>query len=142
MSNPTLAPEALAAWNDIASFWDSQIGKDGNKYWRKLQEPSLSRLLGPILASKPGCRALELATGNGLCARWLAARGAEVLATDGSEKMVEIARTYYESKDGEGAGEGKGKIEFRRLDVTSGEEFGVLGMEERSKGLEVSACHR
>ncbi|KAK0644087.1 S-adenosyl-L-methionine-dependent methyltransferase [Cercophora newfieldiana] len=106
----SLDAESLSAWNVIAPYWDDTIGKDGNKYWRLLQEPSLSRLLGPNLA-KPGCRALDLATGNGLCARWLAGRGAKVYATDGSEVMVGIAK---------GRSEGCG-IEFGVLDVTSKE---------------------
>lgn len=91
MSHPTLAAEALSKWDAIASYWDAGIGRDGNKYWRALQEPCLRRMLGAHLA-KPGCRALDLATGNGLCARWLKAQGAaEVVATDGSEDMLVIA---------------------------------------------------
>jgi 2-polyprenyl-3-methyl-5-hydroxy-6-metoxy-1,4-benzoquinol methylase len=101
----------LSTWSAIASYWDSGVGQDGNKYWRVLQEPSLTRLLGDHL-SRPGCRALDLATGNGLCARWLAARGAKVVATDGSEAMVEIAK-----------GRSEGGIEFGVLDVTSGGDW-------------------
>jgi hypothetical protein len=91
---------------------------DGNKYWRTLQEPCLGRFLNGHL-TKPGCRALDLATGNGLCARWLAERGAKVTATDGSEKMVEITKGRCAGWEG---------IEVELLDVVGGWE-GWLGRE-------------
>lgn len=128
MSHPTLAAEALSKWDAIASYWDAGIGRDGNKYWRALQEPCLRRMLGAHLA-KPGCRALDLATGNGLCARWLKAQGAaEVVATDGSEDMLVIAGGH---EGGEGVEWGGG------LDVTVEEDWGRLLEKER---VEVSHC--
>lgn len=112
---------ALDSWETNASFWDNSIGKDGNIYWQKLQEPSLRRLLGEHLQRQRGeerCRALDLATGNGLCARWLAKHGADVMATDGSENMLKIAR--------EQTGKEMGNIQFRKLDVTQKEDFDAL----------------
>lgn len=122
MSHPTLAAEALSKWDAIASYWDAGIGRDGNKYWRALQEPCLRRMLGAHLA-KPGCRALDLATGNGLCARWMKAHGAaEVVATDGSEDMLVIA----------GGHEGGEGVEWGGvLDVTAEEDWGRLLEKER-----------
>lgn len=115
-------------------YWDESIGKDGNKYWRILQEPSLGRLLGdrlrdPALGGK--VKALDLATGNGLCARWLAAQGADVLATDGSENMLERVRAYVAAA-GEDS-ENKGRIiAVRKLDVTSPADFEALVEEQKS----------
>ncbi|KAK0707857.1 S-adenosyl-L-methionine-dependent methyltransferase [Lasiosphaeris hirsuta] len=117
MSAPELASDALSRWENCAAFWDQTIGRDGNKYWKVLQEPCLGRLLGDHLA-KPAA-ALELATGNGLCARWLADRGASVLATDGSDNMLEIARGHMAGRD----------VELRRLDVTRADEFEGLARE-------------
>lgn len=135
MSAPELASEALAAWDGIAPYWDEGIGKDGNKYWSVLQEPCLARLFQSTLdkfKSAPGsapCRALDLATGNGLCARWLAARGAKVVATDGSEAMVEIAK---------GRSVGVKGVEFRKLDVTSDTDFEALvNVEEGGRGFNI-----
>jgi 2-polyprenyl-3-methyl-5-hydroxy-6-metoxy-1,4-benzoquinol methylase len=136
MSKPTssepiecLSARALAAWETIAPDWDAAITAYGNKYWRRLQEPSLTRLLSPSLSANPNCRALDLATGNGLCARWLRARGAgSVLATDGSEEMLELAR---------GHGDGDVGIMFRKVDVTREKNLGGLVEEEAHGGFDV-----
>jgi 2-polyprenyl-3-methyl-5-hydroxy-6-metoxy-1,4-benzoquinol methylase len=121
----SLSARALATWDIIAPDWDAAITADGNKYWRRLQEPSLRRLLSPTLLAN--CRrALDLATGNGLCARWLLARGAvSVLATDGSEGMLELAR-----------GHGHG-YKVRKVDVTSEKDLGGLVEEEALEGFDV-----
>ncbi|KAL2257195.1 hypothetical protein VTK26DRAFT_523 [Humicola hyalothermophila] len=132
MPAPNLDPaRALETWETIASYWDATITADGNKYWRRLQEPSLRRLLGHHL-SKPGCKALDLATGNGLCARWMLRNGAQsVLATDGAAAMVELARGYGEGAvKGEGSGGESGRLRFRVVDVTSDEQLQSLVEEE------------
>ncbi|KAK1832017.1 ribosomal protein L11 methyltransferase [Podospora conica] len=125
MSHPSLAAEALSKWNAIASHWDAGIGRDGNRYWRVLQEPCLRRMLGAHLA-KPGCRALDVATGNGLCARWMKAQGAAaVVATDGSSEMLRGAEAH---EGGEG-------VEWRVLDVTVEEDWEGLVARERGANL-------
>ena len=125
--NPlALSALSIASWDANAAYWDATITAHGNKYWRRLQEPSLARLLTPSL-SRPGCRALDLATGNGLCARWMARQGAhDVLATDASGAMLALARGHCEGSD---AGEDKG-IRFRQVDVTSREELEALREQE------------
>jgi len=124
MSTPELANEALSVWDDIALYWDTNYTKDGNLYWRVLQEPSIKRLLTEKLAkAETGVvRALDLATGNGIVARLVASYGAEVLATDGSDTMLEIAAGHV--------GEGM-KMTFRKLDVTSDEDFEKLVDDEK-----------
>ncbi|AEO64713.1 uncharacterized protein THITE_2010931, partial [Thermothielavioides terrestris NRRL 8126] len=150
----SLNARALAAWETNAANWDVAITQHGNKYWKRLQEPSLSRLLGARLASSSssssqsgsgsdggdsggkGCRALDLATGNGLCARWLLAKGAGfVLATDATAEMLRIARGYHDRASAErgAGGEGEGgeaKMRFRRVDVTSEADLAALAAEE------------
>ncbi|KAL2131418.1 hypothetical protein VTI74DRAFT_5129 [Chaetomium olivicolor] len=124
--SPSLASLSLAAWETNADYWDASITKHGNKYWRRLQEPSLARLLGPSLSKPGGCKkALDLATGNGLCARWLRSKGAEeVVATDGCAAMLDIAKEHT-------VGDGEGGIRFRTVDVTS--EGDLARLEEESK---------
>ncbi|KAK3375683.1 S-adenosyl-L-methionine-dependent methyltransferase [Lasiosphaeria ovina] len=141
MSAPTpneadLRQPALAVWTAIASYWDANIGASGNKYWTRLQEPCLTRLLGTHLA-RPGCRALDLATGNGLCARWLAARGAAaVVATDGSGAMLELAARRV-AEDGDLGVKGRAKIALRKLDVTEPADFDKLVDDEGSQRFDV-----
>ncbi|KAK1773796.1 S-adenosyl-L-methionine-dependent methyltransferase [Copromyces sp. CBS 386.78] len=122
-SQEELSEMALDAWNTNASYWNDSIGRDGNIYWQKLQEPSLRRLLGDHLKRQPGqepCLALDLATGNGLCARWLAKHGAKVWATDGSSNMLEKAimanQGFAQARN----------IVFSTLDVTKKVDFDHL----------------
>lgn len=118
MSDANLSQAALKTWDANAVFWNETVGVEGNIYWQALQEPCLGRLLSERLAShdkeKNPCLALELSTGNGIGARWLAARGAHVTATDGSVGMVEQARTR---------GDADGRISFGKLDVTDEADF-------------------
>ena len=103
--------ESLAFWDGIASDWDKAIGDAGagNDYWTHLQEPVLRRMLGSV----SGQQAVDLATGNGIVARWLAQEGANVLGTDGSQKMVELAaaRTFVSEAT-------PGTAQFQRLDLS------------------------
>ncbi|KAK3305188.1 S-adenosyl-L-methionine-dependent methyltransferase [Chaetomium strumarium] len=123
-SQPTasLSADAIHAWETIAQYWDATITKHGNKYWRRLQEPCLARLLGPAL-QRPGCKALDLATGNGLCARWLARNGAHsVLATDGTDEMLRLADAHRQTEEEPW----KSKVRLQKLDVTSAADFARL----------------
>ncbi|KAL2265231.1 hypothetical protein VTJ83DRAFT_6331 [Remersonia thermophila] len=133
-SSSSLAAQALSSWDANAAYWDGAITREGNKYWRRLQEPSLARLLAPTFARAGRLRALELATGNGLGARWLAAKLAalsgggeravsEVLATDGSGEMLKVARGYHEDREGVA-------VRWRKVDVTSEEDLATLATEE------------
>ncbi|KAI0809788.1 S-adenosyl-L-methionine-dependent methyltransferase [Xylaria sp. FL0064] len=126
MSVPTSAlhEESIASWKTNAAFWDEGI-QEGNKYWRCLQEPALERMI-PI-QSQTETRVLELATGNGLVARWLVGKGASVLATDVSTEMLDIAKRREKP-------EHQGKISYRQLDVTSSEALGTLANDITTAG--------
>lgn len=111
MSTP--ADNSLANWNVNASFWDEAMGPSGNDYYTDLELPALKRMT----AIQGGERTLDLATGNGLVARWLAGQGVgSVIATDGSEKMVECARGRGAAKDANG--DGDAVVSYQVLDVT------------------------
>ncbi|KAK4096349.1 S-adenosyl-L-methionine-dependent methyltransferase [Parathielavia hyrcaniae] len=123
-STPSLSTRAVSSWEANASYWDATITKEGNKYWRRLQEPCLARLLAPSLF-KPNVKALDLATGNGLCARWLVSHLADsVLATDASENMLDLARRHCQ------LGTLEEGIRFRQVDVTSEGDMARLVEEE------------
>ncbi|RYP75960.1 hypothetical protein DL771_002032 [Monosporascus sp. 5C6A] len=115
MSGLSFHQESIDSWDANAEFWDNGIGEQGNKYWKVLQLPTLKRML----QIKPGSKALDLATGNGLAARWLASEGASVLATDGSEKMLERAKLRHSAAYGD-------NISYRHLDVTDIAAFDAL----------------
>ncbi|KAJ5679890.1 hypothetical protein N7462_008134 [Penicillium macrosclerotiorum] len=99
----------LSSWETYAASWDLGMGDEGNDYFQHLELPILEKLI----INPEGSLALDLATGNGLVARWLARKGATVVATDGAPSMVEraIARTAKLRSER--------NISFYVLDVTS-----------------------
>ncbi|MBE3066094.1 MAG: class I SAM-dependent methyltransferase, partial [Chloroflexi bacterium] len=84
--------ETRSAWDANAAFWDARMG-EGNDFVNILQWPAILRLLDP----QPGQCILDIATGNGLTARRLAALGAQVTAFDFSEELIKLARERAES---------------------------------------------
>ncbi|KAF7596127.1 hypothetical protein BBP40_003389 [Aspergillus hancockii] len=110
---------ALQAWEKHAKSWDEAMGNEGNDYFAVLELPALKRL---VPGQNRG-RALDLATGNGLVARWLAQQGFSVIATDGATAMLEQAQArtatwYAEGKLGKGH-----DISFQVLNVTDREHW-------------------
>jgi SAM-dependent methyltransferase len=103
-------------WSDNAAFWDAQMGNSGNEFHLRLIRPAVERLLGEV----DGCRVLDIACGNGIFARRLSELGAQVMATDVSEPMLEHARRR-------GAGD-SASIEYRCCDATDPEALLALGM--------------
>ena len=80
--------ETRQAWNENAAFWDKRMG-EGNHFVEVLIWPATRRLLD----LQPGERILDIACGNGLYARRLAAMGAEVVALDFSQELIAYAQT-------------------------------------------------
>ncbi|KAE8312177.1 S-adenosyl-L-methionine-dependent methyltransferase [Aspergillus transmontanensis] len=115
MEQTRIEGQALAAWENHARSWDSTMGDDGNDYFSVLELPALKRMI----SGQKRNRALDLATGNGLVARWLAEEGFSVVATDGARAMLEHAKArtalWYE----EGRLDKERKISFELLDVTN-----------------------
>jgi 2-polyprenyl-3-methyl-5-hydroxy-6-metoxy-1,4-benzoquinol methylase len=79
--------EARQAWNHNAAFWDERMD-EGNDFVEVLIWPATEK----FLALHPGERVLDIACGNGLTSRRMAAAGAEVVALDFSEPMIACAR--------------------------------------------------
>lgn len=97
------------AWNANAAFWDERMG-EGNDFVNVLIWPATLRLLQP----QPGQRILDIACGNGLHARRLAALGAEVVAVDFSEELVTRAAARREHAE---------SIRYEVVDVTSEQQL-------------------
>ncbi|KAL5363294.1 S-adenosyl-L-methionine-dependent methyltransferase, partial [Aspergillus floccosus] len=104
---------SLLHWENHAASWDERMGDNGNDYFSALELPVLKKLISP----QSGNRALDLATGNGLVARWLAQEGALVFATDGSRAMIERARARTLTWCQQGR-LSDNRVSFHVLDVT------------------------
>lgn len=76
------------AWEANAEHWDSRMGDDGNDFFNVLCWP----VLASFLDLQPGQHILDIACGNGLTSRRLAALGANVTAFDFSANLIERAR--------------------------------------------------
>jgi len=84
--------ETHSAWNTNAPFWDEKMG-EGNDFVNILEWPAILRLLDP----QPSQCILDIATGNGLTARRLAALGVRVTAFDFSAELIKLAQERPES---------------------------------------------
>jgi 2-polyprenyl-3-methyl-5-hydroxy-6-metoxy-1,4-benzoquinol methylase len=107
--------ETREAWDENASFWDQRMG-EGNDFVEVLVWPATRPLLDP----QPGQRILDVACGNGLYARKVAALGADVVGFDFSAGMIARAREHTFA--------GPGRIDYRVLDGT--DEVALLGLGE------------
>jgi SAM-dependent methyltransferase len=76
------------AWEANAEVWDARMGDEGNDFFNILCWPALASLLD----LKPGQHILDIACGNGLTSRRLAALGAQVTAFDFSTNLIEKAK--------------------------------------------------
>jgi 2-polyprenyl-3-methyl-5-hydroxy-6-metoxy-1,4-benzoquinol methylase len=84
---PEYTAQVTEAWDNLAEWWDDQIG-DGNATQDLIVEPYSERLLD----LKPGERVLDIACGAGRFARRMADAGANVTAFDHSERFINRAR--------------------------------------------------
>jgi 2-polyprenyl-3-methyl-5-hydroxy-6-metoxy-1,4-benzoquinol methylase len=106
--------ETRAAWDANAEVWDAKMGDEGNDFVNILQWP----VIEPLLNIQPGQSILDIACGNGLFSRRLAALGANVIAFDFSSELIKLAK----NRDSE-------NITYHVLDVT--DESALLGLGRR-----------
>jgi ubiquinone/menaquinone biosynthesis C-methylase UbiE len=116
--------ETRAAWNRNAAFWDERMG-EGNDFVEVLIWPATEQ----VLQLRSGERVLDIACGNGLTSRRLAALGAEVVAFDFAEEMIAHAleRTSQHEE----------RIHYVVLDAT--DEAALLTLSE--KGFDAALCN-
>ena len=107
--------EATAIWEQMAPWWDSQMGEDGNRTHQRLVAPPTERLLD----ISAGETVLEAACGAGIFARRMAELGANVVAFDATEAFLDIA--------GKRTAEYADRIELHRIDATDGAALLSLG---------------
>jgi 2-polyprenyl-3-methyl-5-hydroxy-6-metoxy-1,4-benzoquinol methylase len=104
--------QARDAWNENAEFWNERMG-EGNDFFNVLLWPAVEGLLKP----QPDERLLDVACGNGLTSRRLAAGRARVTAFDGSTAMIAIAASHPSALN----------IDYRVIDATDREALLGLG---------------
>src|SRR5262249_7968604 len=111
-----LTRESRALWNAKAAFWDERMGAEGNAFQRVLVGPATQRLLAP----REGGLVRDVACGNGVMARRLAALGGRGVAGDFSAVFVERARART-------APERHERIEYTVVDATDEGQLLALG---------------
>jgi SAM-dependent methyltransferase len=104
------------AWEANAEVWDARMGDEGNDFFNVLCWPALASLLNP----QPGQHILDIACGNGLTSRRLAALGARVTAFDFSANLIERAKARENPNS---------LIAYHLIDATSEKELLSLGEE-------------
>ncbi|MDE2966003.1 MAG: methyltransferase domain-containing protein [Chloroflexota bacterium] len=100
---PDYNDESIGAWEANAEFWDEVQGDEGNYWQRTLVFPETLDLLQPLPTTL-----LEIACGNGNFARQVASLGVAVTATDGSQRLLDIAGQRSAAR----------KLDWMRLDAT------------------------
>ncbi len=106
--------ETRQVWDHNAQFWDEHMG-EGNDFVNVLIWPAVERLL----AVQPGERILDVACGNGLTSRRLAAMRAEVVAFDFSSQLIAHARRRTQ--------EYRDHIHYHLIDATDEQAMLALG---------------
>ena len=108
-----LHDDVRSAWDELAAFWDERMVA-GSTWQGHVIYPSVERLL----RLEPGERVLDIACGNGEFARRMSGLGAQVLAVDFSEGMLERARSHG------------GDVEYRSADAIDEGALLALGEPE------------
>jgi 2-polyprenyl-3-methyl-5-hydroxy-6-metoxy-1,4-benzoquinol methylase len=112
------------AWNQNAAYWDDRMG-EGNEFINLLIWPAVERML----QVQSGEQILDVACGNGLTSRKMAALGAEVVAFDFAEKMIQHAKDRTH--------DGSGRITYQVMDATDRDALRALG----ENGFDSALCN-
>src|SRR5262249_31946639 len=79
---------AETSWNEVAGWYDTMLEDKGNDHYERVILPGAISLLGP----KPGMRVLDVACGQGILCRRLAAIKVHVTKMDAAPQLIEAAR--------------------------------------------------
>lgn len=79
------------SWDALAHWYDGWVGEEGSEYHRELAVPSLISLLEP----QPGESILDVGSGQGVLASYIARAGARYTGIDAAPRMLQIARQRH-----------------------------------------------
>lgn len=84
---PAPQPERATSWQNVADWYDDLLDDRGNDHYERVILPGALRLLN----AQPGSRVLDVACGQGVLARRLAALGCSVTGVDAAPGLIEAA---------------------------------------------------
>ncbi len=82
-------------WGDVADWYDQLVGESGSEYHREVVLPGTLRLL----AAQSGDHVLDLACGQGVLCRLLAAKGIAATGVDAAAELIRSARARAVTTD-------------------------------------------
>jgi 23S rRNA pseudouridine1911/1915/1917 synthase len=138
LTPPPIAPPAASttggggagggtSWEAVAGWYDELMDEKTNDHYEQVVIPGVTRLVSP----SPGVRVLDVACGQGVGARRLAALGARVVGVDAAPGLIEAARRRGEGEEG-GA---------MRFEVGDARDLGAaLGAMGEAGGFDVAVC--
>lgn len=112
MNNSFQNDENKLAWDANAKVWDEKMADTGNDFVNLLQWP----VINPMLNIQPGQHVLDIACGNGLFSRRIAAQGAFVTAFDFSPELIKLAQRWNSER-----------ITYQVVDATDASALKSLG---------------
>ena len=75
-------------WGEVADWYDQLVGEAGSEYHREVVIPGVLRLL----AVEAGQSVIDVACGQGVLCRVLAARGIAATGVDAASELIRVAR--------------------------------------------------
>ena len=92
-------PARSTHWGEVADWYDQFVGDEGSEYHQKIILPGVMRLLEMKSDHSKGPRAiLDLACGQGVLSRKLAALGHAVVGLDAAAPLIESARNRNQAE--------------------------------------------